>query len=129
MAEVALEVAGRRYLLACDDGEEARLTELAQMIDAEALGLARRMTQRPAEARLLLMAALLIADRLRERDEEIAALGEELAALRRTLAEGPSAVSGAGDLFPDDLDAARAERIEAACERIEGLTALLTEPR
>jgi len=125
MADVSVEVAGRRYRLACDEGEEARLEALARTIDREARALAGRLTQPPGEARLLLMAALMIADRL----EESADTAEELRARLAQAEEAQPAArgdgTGAGDLFQHDLDAARAARIEAVAERIEGLTLLL----
>lgn len=61
MAEVAVVVAGRSYSLACRDGDEARVAELAREIAACADRLTASLGAM-SEARLLLMSALMIAD-------------------------------------------------------------------
>lgn len=63
MPEVNIEVAGRTYRVGCGDGEEAHLARLGRVLDAEALQLSRTIGQIP-EGRLMLMTALMIADRL-----------------------------------------------------------------
>jgi cell division protein ZapA len=65
MAQVALSVGGRRYELACRDGEETHLQLLARMVDAKA-GDAARAVGSANEPRQLLLAALLLADELSE---------------------------------------------------------------
>ena len=65
MASVELRVGGRRYELACRDGEEAHLQRLAAIIDAKATDAGRGLGT-TNEARQLLMAALLLADDLVE---------------------------------------------------------------
>jgi cell division protein ZapA len=63
MAQVTLDIGGRRYDLACRDGEEAHLTRLAALVDAKALEAEKAIGQ-TTEARRLLLAALLLADEL-----------------------------------------------------------------
>jgi cell division protein ZapA len=65
MAQVTLNVGGRRYELACRDGEERRLEMLAGMVDAKAAD-AERAVGNANEPRQLLLAALLLADELSE---------------------------------------------------------------
>lgn len=65
MPEVELTVAGRRYRMVCDAGQEAHLAELGAMIDAEARKFAAQSAAM-SEPQLLLMAALVLADRLSE---------------------------------------------------------------
>ena len=63
MSNVTLQIGGRGYLVACAAGEEERVQELGQMIEGKVRELG------PAghnEARLLLFAALLLADELHE---------------------------------------------------------------
>lgn len=70
MAIVTLAIGGRRYDLACRDGEEDRLRRLAAMVDAKAADAGRAVGE-ANEARQLVMAALLLADDLAElRDRE-----------------------------------------------------------
>ena len=65
MAEVSITVAGRSYALVCDPGEEARLADVARRVDREAQALMSGGGQL-SEARLLLMTALMLADKLDE---------------------------------------------------------------
>lgn len=65
MANIDVEVAGRRYNVACRDGEEEHLRGLAAVVDRRAKDAARALGGL-TEARQLLFAALLIADDLKE---------------------------------------------------------------
>jgi cell division protein ZapA len=65
MAQVIVEIGGRRYPLSCRDGDEAHLTALAASIADKAEGLTESLGAM-SEARLLLMAALMVADELHE---------------------------------------------------------------
>lgn len=61
MAEVRVEVGGRTYPLACKDGEEDLIRTLAGVVDEKAKTLTSQLGYLP-EVRLLLMAAIMIAD-------------------------------------------------------------------
>jgi len=78
MAEVSVRVNGRDYTVACGDGEERHLQQLAQYINERVGELVEQVGQ-VGEARLLLMAALLVADELAEsrHDGDAAAAAEE----------------------------------------------------
>jgi cell division protein ZapA len=65
MAQVTLQVGGRRYELACRNGEEAHLEALARMVDDKAADAGRAVGS-ANEPRQLLLAALLLADELTE---------------------------------------------------------------
>ena len=65
MPEVSIEVAGRVYRVGCGEGEEGHLIKLAELIDTEATRLTRKMGQM-TEGRLMLMSALMLADKLAE---------------------------------------------------------------
>lgn len=65
MGNVVVEIGGRSYPLSCRDGDEAHLTELAAGIARKADGLTQSLGPM-SEARLLLMAALMVADELHE---------------------------------------------------------------
>jgi len=95
MATVDVTVGGRQYQLACEDGQERHLAALAAMVDAEARALAAQIGM-VGEPRLLLMAALMIADRLRDAERE-------------------------GAPRPDPAAAADAQALETAVTRLEGL--------
>lgn len=76
MAEIDVVVAGRTYRLGCEDGQERHLAALAASIDAEARAIAAQ-TGTMQEAKLLLMAALMMADR--ETEAQAARAGAEAA--------------------------------------------------
>lgn len=65
MGQINVTVGGRSYPLACRDGEEERLTKLAQHLARKADDLSAALGQM-SEPRLLLMAGILVADELHE---------------------------------------------------------------
>src|SRR5690348_2759132 len=65
MPLVNVMVNGRAYTIACDDGEEGHLKELAAHVDQKAREVLASVGQ-VGDARMLLMAALLIADEQHE---------------------------------------------------------------
>lgn len=68
MGQVTVEVNAQQYKLACRDGEEERLTALARYVDDRVNQLAGSLGN-VGDARLLLMASLIIADELLETRE------------------------------------------------------------
>ena len=106
MPEVHLTVNGRSYPVSCEEGQQARLKELAQYLDRKTAEFAGKLGQ-IGEARLLVLAALVITDEL----------ADAHAQLRRQAAGG----TGNGvdtDALSHGLDEL-AERIEAIAERLE----------
>lgn len=65
MASIDVDVAGRRYDVACRDGEEAHLRSLAAIVDKRAKDAASALGGL-TETRQLLFAALLLADDLKD---------------------------------------------------------------
>jgi cell division protein ZapA len=65
MAQVTLNVNNTPYQFTCNEGEQARLLELAQMVDAKVSQLARALGQ-VGEAKLMLMASLILLDEASE---------------------------------------------------------------
>ncbi|MGB3723433.1 MAG: cell division protein ZapA [Pacificimonas sp.] len=111
MAQVRVNVGGRAYPLACKDGEEELLEKLAKHVNSKAEQLSSQLGHLP-EVRLLLMAAIMIADDY----VELAAAGDPLA----SKTPAPTAVE------PDTESENRAAAaIAAATEKVERLTALL----
>ena len=114
MGEVTITVNGRDFALACADGEEPRIRRLAQYVDAKIGDFTTNLGQ-IGEARLILLAALVIADELSDAN---AALIEARSRIRASGNEahgagdeaGAAAASGIGDI---------AARIEAIAARLE----------
>lgn len=63
--EVSIQIANRTYELACGEGEERRVQELAAYVDEKVTELRRQMPG-TAEVKLLVFAALLLAEESRE---------------------------------------------------------------
>ena len=85
MGQVSFEVNGRTYRLACRDGEEPRVLELADHVNRKVERLIQEFGQISPE-RLMLMAAILTADELWEAREQLADLSfeqDEQAGLRQ----------------------------------------------
>ena len=103
MGKVHIVVNNRGYDVACDDGQEAQVTELGQDLARRVDKIAHSVGQ-IGDARLLLMAALLIAD-------ELTAAKKELLRL-------------AGDRSEAEDDKL-AESIERLASRVEAIAARL----
>ncbi|MDE2229026.1 MAG: cell division protein ZapA [Alphaproteobacteria bacterium] len=110
MPQVTVVINGRSYTIACEPGEEDRVRQLGRSIDAKVVGFAKDAPQ-AGEARLLVMAALMLADELSEARET----------LRRARERGPE--SGVGAAMPDED--ALANGIERLALRIETVAARL----
>ncbi|HEY1605720.1 MAG TPA: cell division protein ZapA [Allosphingosinicella sp.] len=65
MATIDVEIAARRYAVACRDGEEAHLRAVAAIVDRKAQQAADALGSL-SEVRQLLFASLLLADELKE---------------------------------------------------------------
>jgi len=63
MSEVEISVGGRSFSVACQPGEEEFLQAAAKQLDAEASVLVGQLGNIP-EAQMLLMAGLMLADKL-----------------------------------------------------------------
>lgn len=91
MGHVSLTLNGRLYRFACAEGEEARTGELAAYVKTRVEDLSREFGQAGNE-RLILMAALMIADELFDaRAACDAALAEAAEAMRIATEPNPSA--------------------------------------
>ena len=77
MAQVVVTIAGRTYRMACDDGEEARLEHLARDFDARISGL-RTSFGEIGDQRIIVMAALTLADELAEAQRQIGDLKNQV---------------------------------------------------
>ena len=75
MAQVSLQINGYGYILGCADGEEEHLRALAADLDRR-IDEIKASTGPTGEARMLLMAALVLADELHDlREQQSGAAG------------------------------------------------------
>ncbi|MGD0634159.1 MAG: cell division protein ZapA [Beijerinckiaceae bacterium] len=110
MATVAVTIAGRVYRMACDEGEEGHLQDLARHVDTT-LATLRQGFGEVGDQRLAMMTAIKIADQLSEAQAHVARLEAELGGLRITKTEG--------ETLRDQLAEDVAVSVSAAAERIE----------
>ena len=119
MGQVVVKVNGRDFTLSCPDGQEPRIRRLAQYVDAK-IGEFVGTVGQVGEARLLLLAGLVIADELSDANE---ALQQE-----RNRTRGAGGSGGGGGEAPgtsgEALDAA-ASGIRGVAQRIESIAARL----
>ncbi|WP_339112371.1 cell division protein ZapA [Thioclava sp. GXIMD2076] len=122
MAEVIVTIGGRDFEVACQNGEESYLRSAAEMLDREASVLIGQIGRIP-EAKMLLMAGLMLADRTAAVEDEIAAMKADMARLQSELTEAKSNVAKVEvPVIPPEMTEALAEiaaRAEALADNIE----------
>jgi cell division protein ZapA len=118
VSQVNVTINGRQFRMACEDGQEGHLQQLAKDLDDRIVAL-RGQFGEIGDARLTVMAALMVADELAETGKKLKRLEADHAALQ-------------------DVGAAAAERNQAtqaaivaaftsAAERIEGMAKKLSQ--
>jgi cell division protein ZapA len=116
MPLVNVLINGRAFTVACDDGEEEHLKELGTYVDKKVRELLEAVGQ-VGDVKLMLMAALLLADEHHDAVTQLLAARQELAALK-----------SAQDGWKADREAAEriaADALENAAKKVEEITASL----
>lgn len=116
MPLVNVLVNGRAYTVACDDGEEDHVRDLGQYLDKRVRELSGSVGQ-VGDARLLLMAGLVVADELSEAMAKLDERDKEIAGLR-------SADATAAESLQIHEQRA-AEALESAASRVEAIAVRL----
>jgi len=119
MPELEVQIGGRSFHVACQPGEEHFLRAAAQLLDNEAKPIVEQMGRLP-EARMLLMAGLLIADKAAGTEDELRRLRAQLAEIEARPAPVRERVEIA--VVPPQVLETLAEiaaRAEALADRIE----------
>ena len=114
MPSVTLNINGREHQISCDDGEERRVMDLGLYLDAKVTDLSAQVGP-VGEHRLMVMAALLIADELQETKAELEAARQ-----------APRPAGQAAPLPAPEVDAAP---VEGAAARLEEIAAQLEGAR
>lgn len=118
MAQVSVTIAGRVYRMACEDGQEPHLEELARGFDSKIAEM-RNSFGEIGDQRLAVMAALAIADDRSEAMRKIAQLEADIAQLRAATAGARSAGDEVAQGASRALEEA-AVRIERVAKRLDG---------
>jgi cell division protein ZapA len=113
---VNVTINGRQYRMACEEGQEARLLNLAESFETRIESLRGKFGE-IGDARLTVMAALMVCDEMVDANLRIRALEEELVALRdvRVVATDRARAT----------QTAVANALNAAADRIEKTTQIL----
>lgn len=124
MAEVNLLINGNNYGISCDDGQERRVAQLGQYIDARVKDIARSGAA-SNELHLLVLTGLMIADEVFELREEVTHLNRQLDQLEREVARIEAGIesSGAPETSADEGEIAHA--IDQLADRIDAITGRL----
>jgi len=109
MAEVTINIKGRSYDIACDDGQEDRVLDLAGYIDNKVHDIARSGAAYN-EAHLMVLTSLVLADELLEQ-REAAESGETLVTNNSVQQEAAN----------DEDTKAMADFLDKMTKRIEGI--------
>ena len=114
MSQVTISLNGRPFTIGCEDGQQAYLRELAGHLDGHVRDLSQMVGQ-IGDLRLLLMAALIVADEMREAEGKAEALKEEVLDLKGRVSQA--------DARRRVERARAAEAVDAAAARLEALLA------
>jgi cell division protein ZapA len=116
MSHINVTINGRQYRMACEEGQEARLLNLAESFESRITSLRGKFGE-IGDARLTVMAALMVCDELVDASHQIRRLEEELHVLRdvRVVAADRARLT----------QTAVANALNAAAERIEKTTQIL----
>jgi cell division protein ZapA len=117
MAQVNVTISGKTYRMACDDGEEAHLTGLAERLNRSVEQLRARFGE-IGDQRLTVMAAITIADQHAETERRLLAAEAEIAALEDAHAD----LVGRHDAAEANVVgtiASLADRLEDIADRID----------
>jgi cell division protein ZapA len=121
MAQVNLTVNGRVYRMACEDGEEDHVAELGLRFDA-AINELRGVLGEIGDQRLMVMAGILMTDRLGDTEERLKRMEQEVQLLRDGRADTAMRIDGLAQNFAESLNRAAA-RVEQIAERLRGVPA------
>ncbi|MDP6352450.1 MAG: cell division protein ZapA [Alphaproteobacteria bacterium] len=107
MAQVTVTINGRRYPVACEDGQEDHIQRLAQYLDGRVRDLIDRVGQ-IGDAHLLLLTGLMVADELSETYDRVEANAKDT----------KQATGAAQERIAESL-VAMAERVENIALKLE----------
>lgn len=110
MGQVTLRVGGFSHPVSCEDGQESHLVALGAEVDRRIASIRQMGGAQFPEARLMLLAALLLADELHD------------------IKTGKVPLPGAAAPPPAEPDPRLAERIAKLAEKVEEIAGVLRRP-
>ncbi len=120
MAQVTVTIDGKAYRMACDEGQEDHLIELAERFDRY-VGHLKGSFGEIGDQRLTVMAGIMVMDELAELQRRMKGMETEIATLRKTRDDALTKA--------DKNDAALTGALASLAERMEGLATRLNADR
>ena len=120
MAQVTVTIDGKQYRMACDEGQEEHLIDLASRFDRYVTHLKGSFGE-IGDQRVTVMAGIMVMDELSELQKRVRGMESEIATLRKTRDEALVKADGA--------DAALTGALSTLAERMEGLATRLNAER
>ncbi len=118
MAEVNVEINGRKYRMACEDGQEPHLQALADRFNKSIEGLKGSFGE-VGDNRLTVMAGIAVLDELQEAEKRVALLQQDVADLTRA-GEALAAET-------EEMEQKLARRLGEAARKIESIATAIDE--
>ena len=119
MPQVAVVINGKTYRMACSEGQEAHLLDLAKKFDSYVTHLKESFGE-IGDQRLSVMAGIMITDELMELQKKMRGIDSEMDSLRSTRNNALDKVSS--------QEAKLAAALEKTAERIEDISTKLARP-
>lgn len=117
MAQITVTIDGKAYRMACEEGQEAHLLDLATQFDRYVSHLKGQFGE-IGDLRITVMAGIMVMDELSEINRKVGVMEKELA----TLNEGRDSAAAGAQRKEELLTAAIGE----LTERLNGITKKLT---
>ena len=119
MPQIEVSINSRDYKVACEDGQEDHVRQLARYVDKHIQDLAETVGQ-VGDARLLVLASLMIADELSEMIARVEDLEDQVGEIQENQSDTARKA--------DNVEGKVADILEGAAKRIEDLTDQVTNP-
>jgi cell division protein ZapA len=116
MAQVNVSISGKLYRMACDDGQEEHLNQLAARLD-ETIEQLRKQFGEIGDQRLTVMAAITMADQNSEAERRLSALEGKVAHMEEARAAVVEQQQAQEAAFANSIEAF-ADRVEALAGRV-----------
>lgn len=118
MPEVNVEIAGKKYRMACEEGQEQHLLGLAGQFDARVESFKGHFGE-IGDTRLTVMAGIAVLDELAEAERRIDALKQDIAELTNAGRELT--------LEAEELERKFAKRLADAARKVEAIATAIDE--
>lgn len=118
MPEVNVEIDGKKYRMACEEGQEQHLMELAERFNRTVIGLKGSFGE-IGDNRLVVMAGIAVLDELAEAEDRIEALKQDISDL--TTAGRELTIEA------EELEQKFARRLSEAARKVEAIAQAIDE--